>query len=233
MEENFFFVSPFPQGVGFACYLSDTYDLSQLYPEERQILSERAVPKRQHQFFLGRAAAHKALHQIGIEKSPILKGANNEPLWPLHVVGSITHTGCMAVAAATYESQALGLGLDLEEVQEKVDWDIVDRVCLPSEKAWTLEKWEERYWRLFMIFSAKESVFKALFPKTHVFFGFHDARLVWEEEKNLFAGHLCLSLSEEYKEGYTFQVGCQKLEKHVFTFMLLPETTQERKGFFG
>lgn len=201
----------------------DAYDESMLYPEELGILGLKAVLKRRVEFCIGRSAAHSALSQIGINRFPILKGAYNEPLWPKGVVGAISHSGELAIAAVARKEDTAGIGLDIERIDETIPADIIKVVCTIREANWVNEIKERSLERLVMIFSAKESAFKAFFPISNKFITCSDAELIWHEDLGRFKGNLLTEVAAEYGEGYTFEVGGRKIDQYVFTFMnLLP-----------
>ncbi len=218
------FSSPFPHDFGFSYRISDSYDLGLLAAEELSLLSNKAVEKRKLHFFLGRISAKEALAQIGIYNFPVLKGTNNEPLWPEGICGAITHTGNIGMACVAPKAIVSGIGIDIERITEKVSWDIVDRVCLPEEKKWVSEVPESKYQRLLMVFSAKESIFKALFPQNPIFFGFHEAELLWDNSLKAFQGRLVFDFSEKFPKGYSFSVGCRVDSEYVFTYIHLQES---------
>jgi len=93
---------------------------------------------------------------------------------------------------------------------------------LPEELLWVGEGPDgSNQQRLLSLFSAKESVFKALYPVCHCFISFKDVRLVWNDDTGGFAGELKKTLSTEFARGYRFEVGLQKKNNFVLTFLLL------------
>ena len=75
-----------------------------LYPEEAMAI-ERAVDKRRAEFTRGRACAREALSELGVPPQPIPVGTHRQPVWPLGVVGSITHCKGLVVAVAAMMSE--------------------------------------------------------------------------------------------------------------------------------
>jgi 4'-phosphopantetheinyl transferase EntD len=215
-------LSPFGDGFGFSLKLLSDYDEVKLYPEEVGLISPKAVQKRKVEFYLGRAAAHSALSQINIYEFPVLKGTNNEPLWPKGVVGAISHSGGMAIAAATDKDKAAGIGVDIELVDRKLSEDIIKEVCTFREAAWVNMNPNQKVERLIMVFSAKESAFKAFFPIANVFLNYLDAEFLWNEDVGCFSGRLLKGAGGDYGKGYTFEVGARIIDKYIFTYMKLP-----------
>lgn len=195
----------------------------ELHAEEARLLSPRALEKRRREFYLGRAAAHAALRRLlGTTPPPVLKGARGEPLWPERVVGAITHTVDIGVAAVGRTEHTNGIGIDLERADRGVSPAVAHMVCTPRELRWVYESASEADLRLKMIFSAKESVFKAFYPIGKIFLDFMDAELSWNTQERLFVGTLLRSVARQYRVGYGFTVGCRTGDGHIFTFMSLP-----------
>ncbi|MBB5767659.1 4'-phosphopantetheinyl transferase EntD [Xanthomonas arboricola] len=163
----------------------------------------RSVHKRQAEYFFGRLAARQALqHQalVGIGMHPeIATGSSREPIWPARVIGSISHTHRMAAAAVAPLGRWRGIGIDLEhvvstDVCEALLSTIVDglelallhSICASTD--WSLEM------LLTIVFSAKESLFKASFSAVGRYFDFSSAYLVAMDPTT---GAVRLQLSEQ------------------------------------
>jgi len=215
-------VSPFDDDFGFSMKTMADYDERRLYPEELELLGPKAIQKRRKEFCLGRSAAHSALSKINITNFPILKGGHNEPIWPPGVAGAISHSSEIALAAVARKEKSAGVGLDIELLDETISTDIVKLICTLREAEWVAAGKEQRIERMLMIFSAKESAFKAFFSLMNVFISYLDFELIWDETAGHFEGRLLTSIRTEYGEGYTFEVGCKKFAQYIYTFMSLP-----------
>jgi len=172
-------VSPLPPDVPFAHASGEDHPEFRLYPEERALLGPGAARKRIVEFTLGRGCARAALAALdpGLADTPILRQNGRRPLWPAGVVGAITHHHGQAAAAVAREESYRGLGLDLEAVRPPSE-GLLKRTLRPEERR-ALEALPpaERALRALLIFSAKESIFKALNPLGGIFIGFQDAAL--------------------------------------------------------
>ena len=153
----------------------------ELMPLEAALLSPRAVDRRRADFTRGRAAAHRALAALGQPDAPIGRGQRGEPLWPAGVVGSITHASGVAIAAVADCRDITGLGIDLEFVYPSRLTSIASYVCLPDELVWIEQPGadSDRFVRLVMVFTAKEAVYKALYPIMQMVLEFADVRIEW------------------------------------------------------
>lgn len=161
-----------------------------LFPEEEQIVA-RAVEKRRREFASGRACAHRALAQLGLEPEPIPSGEKGEPRWPAGIVGSITHCeGYRGCAAARREDFA-SIGVDAE-LDAPLPVGLLADIALPDERRHLLDlarrepgvSWDR------LLFSAKESVYKAWFPLAGRWLGFEDASLTLDPGARSFSARL-------------------------------------------
>ncbi len=160
---------------------------SDLFPEESRLLGN-VSEKRRAEFSLGRSCAHQALAKLGIERQPILRGACREPIWPKGVVGSITHCEGYCAAALGWSSEIAGLGIDAE-FRRPLKADVLKLVATDRELRWNSGADPSIPWDL-LLFSAKESVFKAWFPLVGTWLGFEEAEIDFDEDGNLFRATL-------------------------------------------
>lgn len=188
---------------------------------EAELLHSAAVPARHETFRLGRAAAHAALQSIGRDEGPILAGANREPIWPTGVSGSISHIAGLGVALVAPAAQTDGVGIDIELHRRAPELE--RQVPRPEERAWLDQLApEDRSQWLLALFSAKESIFKAFFPRVGAFFGFEAASLA--PAPSGFTGRLVADIDSSYGEQRAFDIGCVRGETLVMTWLVLPTT---------
>jgi enterobactin synthetase component D len=184
-----------------------------LHPDEAGVLGSSAVERRRRSFALGRAAAREALAQLGAAAVAIGQGPGGEPLWPRGVVGAITHTGDLAIAIAGWQRDYAGLGVDLEQLSPGISPRAARRICTPAEFNWIESVDQRRYGT--MLFSAKEAVFKALYPIERVWLGFGDAELRWRAERCAFEARLLKPAGAGYPVGTLLEVHCTTTDAHV------------------
>jgi 4'-phosphopantetheinyl transferase EntD len=146
-----------------------------LFPAEEALVAGAAA-KRRREFATGRHCARTALAGLGVAPAPVLRGEMGAPRWPAGVVGSITHCAGYRAAAVARARDVLTLGVDAEP-GEGLPAGVLDLVALPGERERLRDLsaaepgtcWDR------LLFSAKESVYKAWFPLTGRWLGFHDA----------------------------------------------------------
>jgi 4'-phosphopantetheinyl transferase EntD len=108
------------------------------------------------------------------------------PIWPNGVVGSITHSGEFAAAAVAWAADIAGIGIDSEQIIDPAAARDIAAVCMVDEAALFAAGDGGSFCEFCtMVFSAKEAVFKCLFPLTRKFLEFSDVRITsfdWDRE---------------------------------------------------
>ncbi|WP_329332592.1 4'-phosphopantetheinyl transferase superfamily protein [Streptomyces sp. NBC_00663] len=146
-----------------------------LYPEEAALVA-RSVAKRRREFTLVRACARRAMEKLGVPPQPVLPGERGAPQWPAGLTGSMTHCDGYCAAALVRSTDLASLGIDAEPHGPLPD-GVLASVSLPEERA-RLRRlagthpaihWDR------LLFSAKESVYKAWFPLTGRWLDFAEA----------------------------------------------------------
>lgn len=139
---------------------------------------QTAIPRRQTEFLAGRSCAALALSDAG---SPVLTvdiNPDRSPIWPAGFVGSISHTGTEVCAIATPANRYTMLGLDLELLMSATQaFEIADIILTPSESSLRPAAMPHAQFTT-LVFSAKESLYKAIYPKLQRILDFHEVTLL-------------------------------------------------------
>lgn len=140
---------------------------------------EHSVIKRRAEYFYGRLCAQHALQKLGQGAQTVGTGPCRAPQWPARVLGSISHSNDFAAAAAIdvdrYAERYRGLGIDVEEVVADANRDALMNMALSTSELHCLSKMASSLpfdLLLTIVFSAKESFFKAAFPTVKRYFDF-------------------------------------------------------------
>ncbi len=159
---------------------------------------ERAVDKRKSEFLAGRYIAKKTLNDLGLADVDIPVGENRSPVWPAGIVASISHTKTKAFCAASMNSVYSKVGIDIEDVMSlKTAGNIKSSIISESEEVYLRTLELDFIQALTLVFSAKESLFKALYPTVKKYFGFSAAEVVEISlSKQFFKLRLCESLEQ-------------------------------------
>lgn len=146
-----------------------------LYPEEQALLT-RAVAKRRREFATVRFCARRAMEKLGVPPGPVLPGERGAPQWPAGVIGSMTHCDGYSAAALARATDLASVGIDAEP-HEGLPEGVHETIALPSESARLVHLRAREpavHWDR-LLFSAKESVYKAWFPLTGKWLDFSEA----------------------------------------------------------
>lgn len=145
-----------------------------------QVPAQRAnwSRKRQAEYIAGRYCAIQALTDTAEPNSrPELQipiDDNRRPQWPLGTLGSISHSRDRAIAIAARDTDFSGLGIDCETLlSDTAAAEIAPWVVQRNDLSCKIEVSLSYGLWVTLIFSAKESLFKALAPthKKYIDFG--------------------------------------------------------------
>ncbi len=161
-----------------------------LFPAEEAFIG-RAIEKRRREFTTARTCARAALARLGLPPVAIVPGAGGAPQWPSGIVGSMTHCDGYRAAAVARDRDVLTVGLDAEPDAALPD-GVLDAIALASERAGLAALasalpgpcWDR------LLFSAKESVYKAWFPLTGRWLGFEQAAITFIPLTGAFSARL-------------------------------------------
>lgn len=192
-------------------YFDPSLSFSLLPPE--QALITNALPKRIREFALGRSCLRQALCDLQYPTTPILTGKMREPLLPIGVSASITHCEAVCAAVAVQQNTTLqSIGIDCESYTP-LDSALIHYITTPREQARYLATQEEHtllfktlcfedslskqqatfskeLWAK-LIFSLKESYYKAYFQITGCFLDFLEAEVELDFHQPLAYIKLC------------------------------------------
>lgn len=198
------------------------------FPDEADLIA-RAVEGRRNEFLTGRRCAHEALTLLGFPPAPLLSGPRREPLWPAGAVGSITHCNGYRAAAvcripgrahprtsspspaatapsgatprATTPSAKVSIGIDAEP-HSPLPAGVLDRIVGDGdhERLAGLDRSHPGLNWGKILFSAKESIYKAWFPLTGRWLGFEDAALTIDPVSGAFTGRILIDSPPELSE---------------------------------
>jgi len=134
--------------------------------------------KRRGEFLAGRVCAARALEAAGAGRiGYVPRGEDKLPVWPAGWHGSISHSTAWAAAAVAASRHCVALGFDIQErVSPRVMTEVLPLIANTAELARASPYFERRS-ALTLLFSAKESLYKALHPLVRTFQDFDGAEL--------------------------------------------------------
>ncbi|UDL86997.1 4'-phosphopantetheinyl transferase superfamily protein [Mesorhizobium sp. PAMC28654] len=157
-----------PSGVRIGCRLIREGDEAHLLPDEARSIPARQ-PAMRRASGAARWIAHGLLADIGFNDFAILRTPSGAPAWPQGITGSLAHDDEMAVAAVAPISQISSLGIDVEPAQPLPD-DIFAIVGTGADVTGAVD----RHLAGRILFSAKEAVYKAVYPLDRQILGYED-----------------------------------------------------------
>ncbi|WP_455427274.1 4'-phosphopantetheinyl transferase [Dryocola sp. LX212] len=203
------------------------FDASTFHPDDLLCLPHRerlsgAVTSRRAEHLAGRIAACEALSLQGIKGFVPGIGLHRAPCWPPGFTGSITHAGNVALATVIQERQGelCGVGIDTEVIMNAYDaQNIAEGVASPAERELLHVCSLPFPVALTLSFSAKESLFKALYRHVGRYFDFFAAEVIKINEL-----HVVLKLVSPlgpFCKGDTFHVAADSDGKQLTTLIRL------------
>jgi 4'-phosphopantetheinyl transferase EntD len=157
-----------PRELGRRCWVFD---------EERAAVAN-AVEKRQLEYYATRHLAHEAFRTLGLPVVPLLNRKDRSPIWPPQVIGTLTHTaGWCGVAVALPQNNCVSLGLDAERAYD-MNVEVARRVLTAAEferlQVLALPEFQAA---ATLSFSAKEAVYKCLWPFVQRYVAFEEVEI--------------------------------------------------------
>jgi len=160
----------------------DTLEVSDFQSEQLELPFPLlyAVKKRQIEYLCGRFCARLCFEAMGLRPAPpVTFNEDRSPGWPKGYIGSITHTQGWASAVVAQQTQVRGVGVDIENKIVDASPQMTKHICCEPRELTDVEQalGLERSLALTLIFSAKESLYKAVYPWLQRYYGFHAARV--------------------------------------------------------
>lgn len=181
---------------------------------------EHAALKRKAEFLAGRNCVRQCYQILGITNSvQPTYGELREPIWSGGYQGSISHCESLAIAGLTRD-KGITLGVDIERWLSKEQAErIRSIVCLD------IEFYFDKYFIteiefITVVFSAKESVYKAIFRCIKRYANFSDCRVIDMSKGNLTV-QLTRTLSSSMLKGRRFIVNFYPNSTYVETLAIV------------
>lgn len=153
----------------------------QRYNIKLPLIIANSSVRRRAEYLAGRIAANKVMTTLGYPQFNLLPSQNQFPKWPKGIQGSISHHSHLAICIARQapKVELYGLGIDIEmilspqlamklwpKIVSLIELKFLETLPLPFCISLTL------------VFSAKESLYKALFPTVKCHFDFLDVQVI-------------------------------------------------------
>lgn len=182
----------------------------------------RSVPKRRAEFLAGRCLAKQVLSKLGYADFVLNSAEDRSPQWPENVSGSLSHNSNSVLCAAHIRSRELScVGVDIETFMSETRAQTLWPGLIDEEEYHWLNAQGDEFRRLLTLnFSAKESLFKALYPRIKHYFDFFDARMmVLDSDRQCFELELLTDLTPEFCAGRRFKGTYLQRANDITTFL--------------
>ena len=155
----------------------------ELYLEFQSHLPEallKASDSRKIDFIAGRICAFLAAKKLGRDLHELHPSADRSPLWPSSLRGSISHSKRIAVSCVALSENYRSIGIDAEELIAN-EVDIKSQVANERELQLIADRFQLG---LTILFSAKEALYKAIYPLVKTYIDFKDVEITSIDFKN-------------------------------------------------
>lgn len=181
----------------------------------------KSVAKRRASFLAGRMLAARAFSCLQQPSAQIPIGPNREPIWPNGVIGSISHSAdyCACILSTRMD---VNVGVDIEAMlTPRAIAAVSKRVLTDTEKTWIDENnIDADVFFHTVVFSAKETIYKTLFPIVQNFFGFDAAEICAPPTQTNVQFRLTRDLHETLPAGLVLSVNYQLIANNILTWMV-------------
>ncbi len=179
-----------------------------------------AVDVRKADFLAGRMMLKLAQKELGLASLAVEIGENRAPVWPQGQRGSVSHTDGR-VACVLTGNVNLGLGIDVEKIASGKALAALRQQVLCERERELIDaatNWSPDVLAT-LIFSAKETLFKALYPQINTFFGFSAALTQKPPEPDTIVLQLTRSLGSGFNAQRQFKVRYRLESGYILTWL--------------
>ncbi len=152
---------------------------------------------RKADYLAGRYCAVYSLNRLGVHGFSVVPDDHGCPCWPVGVAGSISHSAGTAVAVACRNDGIQGIGIDIESISTKSAAIITEGILCSREKKLLSNVPAPPAEIAVLMFSIKESFYKAAFPSVRAYIDF-DAVVI--EEIDVSEKTFRLTIAEDLSE---------------------------------
>ena len=158
----------------------------------------QAMKKRRAEYLASRWLARTVMATLGIPDFLLQNHSDRSPIWPPGVQASLSHTDGAVALAVT--QQPLCIGVDIESVMSLRTAEETAALLMSSQEEARLRALPLPFSQAAtLLFSLKESLYKALWPQLHQPMDFPQASLL---EADIAAGKAILALNHRFSAAF-------------------------------
>lgn len=164
-----------------------------------------SIDSRKREYLAGRYCASQALIALGSDDTRVERNNDRSPCWPEGTCGSLSHAQDRAIACVGWQNDFCGIGIDIEKnITHGVLSSLQALVFTPQEQKLVHNLDFPILQAATLIFSAKESVYKYIYPQTNCELAFTDISLI-SFKKGVFYAELPRREAERWPNGNCVQ----------------------------
>lgn len=164
---------------------------------------EKAIKKRRVEYICARYCAGKAISKIIPGYNEVITNKlDRSPKWPPGIIGSITHTKNFAAVAVGSTNAIQGIGIDAEKIISLDTISNIRKMIANGKEIQLASSFADERIFYTIVFSAKESIFKCIYPLVNKMFWYHDVSIInINQDLKTFSGVLNTDLSDKFHGG--------------------------------
>lgn len=180
-----------------------------------------AVAKRKGEFLAGRYLANKIIELMGLPDAKVAIDKHKAPIWPAGIMGSISHSKSKALCVITKYHNDRFLGIDIEHWLSPSDAQcLASNIVVNDHEYKMMQPFVTFEQAITLIFSAKESLYKAIFKAFEHYVDFDAAKVTsFDFSARQLTLTLCQALSESMFNGREFNCEFSFDEQSVTTLV--------------
>lgn len=178
-----------------------------------------ATIQRRAEYLAGRYLAGQLLTRYGSQVTEVGRRNGRCPAWPTGFFGSISHTANIALCALHDIDNMGWVGVDIESIMPLTKAQLL-QTAIAKKQEWRLLNKLPITIAATLLFSAKESLFKAVYPTLKRYFGFHQVELIaFNEEKQQLTFYLSPEIVINYSHRQQYNCFYHYDENNIFTIV--------------
>ena len=182
----------------------------------------RATGKRKADYLAGRGIAMAAMTALGVPTAPVTTAPSRAPVWPGSLSGSISHARGRCACLLSQDTR-YSFGVDTEAIAKGTSLTaILSETLTAKDRVTITQGMHTPATNATLAFSAKEALFKALYPRVGHYFGFDVAELAAPPSDNLLSLLLTRDLAPGLTKGHSFTFHTSLSDTHVLTWISVP-----------
>jgi 4'-phosphopantetheinyl transferase EntD len=179
----------------------------------------RAALRRKADYLAGRAITLAAMTALDVPPAPVATAPSRAPIWPDGLAGSISHARGRCACLLSQDTNH-SYGIDTEAIaQGKSLTAILSETLTASERVTITQGPLSPATNATLAFSAKEALFKALYPQVGRHFGFDTAELTAPPTQDQVTLRLMTDLTPGLTKGQSWTLHTHQSGSHVLTWL--------------